>query len=72
MFDLFKQKGEASAPDVKALRQSLLQAIKDQLRRWEGGEGANIKGLQAFLAPSADERHLYEAALIILLNRVLQ
>ncbi|MDB5208639.1 MAG: hypothetical protein JWR72_3714 [Flavisolibacter sp.] len=65
MFDLFKQKGDAAAPDVKALRQSLLQFIKDQLKRWEGGEGANIKGLQAFLAPPADERHLYEAALFI-------
>jgi hypothetical protein len=65
MFDIFKQKGDASAPDVKALRQSILQFIKDQLKRWEGGEGAHIKGLQAFIAPAADERHLYEAALFI-------
>jgi hypothetical protein len=62
MFDLFKQKDEASAPDVKTIRHSLLQFIKDQLKKWEGGEGANIKGLQLFLAPSAEERHLYEAA----------
>lgn len=65
MFDLFKQKGEAAAPDVKTLRQNLLQFIKDQLKRWEGGEGANIKGLQLFLTPPADDRHLYEAALFI-------
>lgn len=62
MFDLFKQKEENAAPDVKALRYNLLQFIKDQLKRWEGGEGSNIKGLQLFLAPPADERHLYEAA----------
>lgn len=63
MFDLFKQKEEASsAPDVKSLRFNLLQFIKDHLKKWEGGEGANIKGLQLFLAPSEDDRHLYEAA----------
>jgi hypothetical protein len=62
MFDLFKQKDEASAPDVKTTRHGLLQFIKDQLKKWEGGEGANIKGLQLFFAPSEEERHLYEAA----------
>lgn len=62
MFDLFKQKDEASAPDVKTTRHSLLQFIKDQLQKWEGGEGANIKGMQLFLAPPEEERHLYEAA----------
>lgn len=62
MFDLFKQKEEASAPDVKTLRYSLLQFIKDQLKKWEGGEGRNIRGLQLFLSPTADDRHLYEAA----------
>ena len=65
MFDLFKQKGETAVPDVKMLRQSLLQFIKDQLKRWEGGEGANIKGLQFFVAPPADDKHLYEAAFFV-------
>jgi len=64
MFDFFKQK-EDSSPDVKALRQNLLLFIKDQLKRWEGGEGANLKGLQLFLSPSAEERHVYEAALFV-------
>lgn len=63
MFDLFKQKDENSSPDVKSLRQNLLQFIKEQLRKWEGGEGGNIKGLQLFLAPPAEDRHLYEAVL---------
>lgn len=65
MFDLFKQKEEASSPDVKTLRQNVLLFLKDQLKRWEGGEGANIKGLQFFLSPSEDDRHLYEAALYV-------
>jgi hypothetical protein len=65
MFDFFKQKDEASAPDVKSLRQSLLQFMKDQLRGWEGGEGANIKGLQLFMAPREEEKHLYEAAVYL-------
>ncbi len=63
MFDFFK-KDEASA-DVKTLRQSILLFIKEQLQKWEGGEGANIKGLQLFLSPSAEEKHLYDAALFI-------
>jgi predicted GNAT family N-acyltransferase len=63
MFDLFKQKEEASSPDVKSLRHSLLLFIKDQLQKWEGGEGAGIKGMQLFMAPPPDDRHLYEAAI---------
>lgn len=65
MFDLFKTKEDNSAPDVKTLRHNLLQFIKEQLQKWEGGEGNNIKGLQLFLAPSADEKHLYEAAVYV-------
>lgn len=62
MFDFFKQKEEASAPDVKTLRYQLLQFIKDQLKKWEGGEGSNIRGMQLFMTPSEEERHLFEAA----------
>ncbi len=62
MFDIFKQKEEASAPDVKTTRHQLLQFIKDQLRKWEGGEGSDIRGIQLFLSPSEEEKHLYEAA----------
>ena len=62
MFDFFK-KDEAASPDVKTLRQALLLFIKDGLKKWEGGEGAGVKGLQLFVSPSAGEKHLYEAAL---------
>lgn len=65
MFDLFKQKEENTAPDVKTLRHQLLQFIKDQLQKWEGGEGNNIRGVQLFLAPSADDKHLYEAVVYV-------
>lgn len=63
MFDFFKK--EEASPDVKTLRQNLLLFIKDQLRKWEGGEGATVKGLQLFLAPQPEERHVYEAALFV-------
>lgn len=62
MFDFFKQKDEASAPDVKTLRYQLLQFIKDQLKKWEGGEGSNIRGMQLFMSPTEEEQHLFEAA----------
>lgn len=63
MFDFFKK--EEASPDVKTLRQNLLLFIKDGLKKWEGGEGANVKGLQLFLSPSAEERHVYEAAVYV-------
>lgn len=63
MFDFLKK--DNSAPDVKALRQNLLLFIKDQLKKWEGGEGNNIKGMQLFLAPPPNDRDLYEAVVYL-------
>jgi hypothetical protein len=58
MFDLFKSRPR----DVKEIRNELLRFIKEQLQRNEGGEGSNITGLYLFFNCSAEERHLYEAA----------
>lgn len=65
MFDLFKQKDDSTSPDVKTLRQNILLFLKGQLKKWEGGEGANIKSLQFFLSPLEEDKHLYEAALYV-------
>ncbi len=51
--------------DVKGIRGALLQFIKEQLQKVEGGEGQNIKGMHLFITCSAAEKHLYEAALYI-------
>jgi hypothetical protein len=48
--------------DVKTVRHALVQFIKEQLRKAEGGEGGNIRSLHIFLAPSKEEKHVYEAA----------
>ncbi|HYC27702.1 MAG TPA: FHA domain-containing protein [Chitinophagaceae bacterium] len=48
--------------DVKTLRHALVQFIKEQLRKAEGGEGGNIRSLHLFLDPSKEEKHVYEAA----------
>lgn len=58
MFDLFKNKPS----DIKGIRASLLQFIKDQLQKAEGGEGSNIKGLCLYITCSDEEKHLYEGA----------
>lgn len=58
MFDLFKNR----PADVKAIRNALLQFIKERLQKTEGGEGSNITGIYLFINCSEDERHLYEAA----------
>jgi pSer/pThr/pTyr-binding forkhead associated (FHA) protein len=62
MFDIFKNDTQGRPKDAKAVRDALLQFIKDQLRKAEGGEGANIKGLQLFITSHPEERHMYEAA----------
>lgn len=62
MIDLFKQKGGEKHEDVKTIRDGLLQFIKEQLSRVEGGEGSNIKGLHLFFNPTDNEKHLYQAA----------
>ena len=62
MFDIFKKDTQGQPKDVKYVRDTLLQSIKEQLRKAEGGEGANIKGLQLFIACTPEERHMYEAA----------
>ena len=48
--------------DVKGIRNALLQFIKEQLQKNEGGEGGIIKALQLFIASSDAERHVYESA----------
>lgn len=63
MFDFFKQ--DSKPQDIKAIRSALLQFIKDQLQKAEGGEGSNIKGLCLFITCSPEDKHLYEAAVFI-------
>jgi len=65
MMDFFKQSTDDRPQDIKAIREVLLQFIKDRLRKAEGGEGANIKGLHLFINCTEDDRHMYEAALYL-------
>jgi hypothetical protein len=62
MFNLFKRNTEDQPLDVKVVREHILQFIKEELQKSEGGEGANIHTLLLYAAPDATERHLYEAA----------
>ena len=65
MFDFFKQQKDNSPKDVKDLRDKLLQFIKEQLQKTEGGEGTNIRGLYLFFDCIDWEKHLYEPAVYI-------
>ena len=58
MFDFLKSRPK----DIKGIRGELVQFIKEQLQKAEGGEGANIKGLCLYISCSDEEKHLYEAA----------
>lgn len=48
--------------DVKGIRHAILQLIKEQLQKAEGGEGGIIRSLQLYLTCSDAEKHVYESA----------
>ncbi|MBD1364488.1 FHA domain-containing protein [Mucilaginibacter sp. ZT4R22] len=62
IFNLFSNEGKNRPDDVKSLRHALLQFIKQELQKAEGGEGSNIKGLSLYINCNATDRHMYEAA----------
>ncbi len=65
IFNLFKSGKEEKPTDVKSIRHGLLQFIKQELQKAEGGEGANIKGLCIYLNCNPAERHVFEAAVYV-------
>jgi len=65
MIDFLKQKNSQQPMDVKIIRNKLLQFIKEQLQRREGGEGSNIKGMELYIASAADERDVYESTVYL-------
>jgi pSer/pThr/pTyr-binding forkhead associated (FHA) protein len=66
MFNFFKQnKGQSRPQDVKGIRDAALRFIKEQLQKAEGGEGGNMRGLQLYLAPKEEEKHLYQSAVFV-------
>ena len=62
MIELFKQKSSEGTGDVKVIRDTLLQFIKEQLSKVQGGEGSGIRGLHLFFNPVEEEAHLYQSA----------
>jgi hypothetical protein len=65
MFNFFKSDKEDRPADVKGIRYELLQFIKQELQKAEGGEGGNIKGLNLYIACAASDCAVYEAAVYI-------
>lgn len=61
MLDFLKQKNDQQPLDVKIIRNKLLQFIKEQLQRREGGEGSNIKGMELYISAPTEEEAVYEA-----------
>jgi hypothetical protein len=62
VFNFFNSDTEERPDDVKGVRHALLQFIKQQLQKAEGGEGGNIKGVCLYINSSDADRHVYEAA----------
>jgi hypothetical protein len=62
MLDFLKQQ---KPQDVKLIRSHILDFIKDELKKTEGGEGSNIRGLQLFVLCNDVDKYLYEAALFV-------
>ncbi|GAC1380301.1 MAG: hypothetical protein NVSMB45_03410 [Ginsengibacter sp.] len=47
---------------MKGVRSSILQFIKEQLKKNEGGEGGNIKNIQLYITAPEPDEHIYRAA----------
>lgn len=62
MLNFLKNK---SPKDIKTLKSDILDFIKQQLKKAEGGEGENIKGLQLYVTATTQDKFLYEGALNI-------
>lgn len=58
MFDFLKSRPQ----DIKGIRGALLQFIKNQLQKAEGGEGNNIRALYLYITCLPKDKHLYEGA----------
>lgn len=65
MFNFFKNDKPDRPSDVKGIRYELLQFIKHELQKAEGGEGGNIRGLNLYINAPAADKSLYEAAVYI-------
>jgi len=62
VFKFFNSDAEERPADVKGVRHALLQFVKQQLQKAEGGEGGNIKGVCLYINTTDAEIHVYEAA----------
>ncbi|WP_345955860.1 FHA domain-containing protein [Mucilaginibacter sp. PAMB04168] len=62
MFNFFKGNSDERPTDVKGVRHALLQFVKQELQKAEGGEGSNIKGLCLYINGNANDQHMYETA----------
>ncbi|WP_374949010.1 FHA domain-containing protein [Mucilaginibacter sp.] len=62
MFNIFKSDKEDRPADVKGVRYELLQFVKQELQKAEGGEGGNIKGLNLYINCASSDCAVYEAA----------
>ena len=62
MLDFLKQQ---KPKDVKLIRSNILDFIKEQLKKTEGGEGANIRGMQLYVTCNGVDKYLYESALFV-------
>lgn len=65
MFNLFNKNNQEAPQDVKAIREMILAAIKQELQQLEGGEGKHVKGLTLFIACLPVEKHRYESAVFV-------
>ena len=62
MFDFFKKNSQNNQLDAKGLRNLILQLIKEELQKLDGGEGNGLAVMQVFIDAGTDEHFLYETA----------
>ncbi|GAC1563728.1 MAG: hypothetical protein NVS3B13_39090 [Mucilaginibacter sp.] len=66
IFDIFNKGNDGDIPrDVKSIRNELIQFIKNELQKLEGGEGEHINSLTLTFHQVGDQKYLYERAIYI-------
>jgi hypothetical protein len=63
IFDFLKSNKPTGPLDAKGLREAILQFIKEELQKLEGGEGAALGALEIFVNAGSEEQFLYDTAL---------
>ncbi len=63
MLDIFNNSDNKTSKDAKRIRDEILLFIKERLKKVEGGEGSNFRGMHLYITCREEEKPFYESAI---------